>query len=538
MLFPENLKSVEIQTREDGDDYLVGILEDDENKEEKQGYKIQKATKKTNGLRFVEKEEYDTTGKKQTIKFFLVEDDEYLEKKLKNEDYDFSNHIFLININFRNIKFTKKAEFKKSIFVEKADFKETAFNEEVYFRETIFIEEVNFLLTIFTKKVDFKIVIFSKEIDFRAVKFRGIADFLNVTFIKEANFRDAEFIKEVDYRKSIFVEKADFRGVEFNEKAKFSGATFTGEADFERATFKKKVIFLSTTFTKEARFSEATFTKEAIFFKATFTKKAKFTGATFIGEADFRLVTFTGDAGFSFINILESSSFDFRRAIFDNKFILNLSPDEEETEDKKFSVLFEDVFIEAKNFLFTSEIIEYLSDESDRYIFLNMKNGALARQDNITALELHKREYDTHYRYLKKHKKDNLLDFLLLWFEKGVSGFGTDILKSFSWFIASYAFFSLGIFYIALCNGYFWESRDVIYFSSSALGFVKTTNVIDWNSAIMYTIKPFKDYFADIESMSTFWFIITIALRVLRTLFVGILAYEVIKSFRKFSRKL
>ncbi len=634
MLFPENLKSVEIQTHGDGD-YLVGILEDGK----KQKYKIQEAKEEINELRFVEKE-------KTKEKFFLVEDGEYLEKKLKNEDYNFSNHVFLKSI--KNNKPIKEISFFGAIFAKKVDFFSTVFEGRTNFEELTFIDEVNFRKvtfkkeaifrcstfngeadfhdTIFSEKADFYSTTFRKEAKFSSAKFKEAifsiakfaekviflyakfaetakfssiefkgevefvsaqfqeeanfslvkflnkvffsdaeftdkADFSDTKFTKEANFSDIKFKGEVEFINARFKEKVDFHWTFFIEKSNFVDAEF-GEVDFKRVTFIQNVNFLSTKFTKKVNFAAAifkgkpafsfamftekvnfaaaifeeevafsfvmftekvnfelaTFKGEVNFGSATFNEKADFENVTFSEKADFRRVTFIKEADFSSIIISESSSFDFRGAIFDDKFILNLSPKEEESEDKKFKVLFEDVVVEAKNFAFSKEIVEHLSDESDRYVFLNMKNAALARQDNITALELHKREYDTHYRYLEKRKKQEKYkwDFWILKFEKCASDFGTNIVNSTTYFFLSYFLFSLAIFFVT----------------------VKVTNSIDLSSILVYTLKPITFFPEDMKNSNFILFSILIVLKILRTMFAGILAYEVIKSFRKFSRKL
>jgi uncharacterized membrane protein len=117
---------------------------------------------------------------------------------------------------------------------------------------------------------------------------------------------------------------------------------------------------------------------------------------------------------------------------------------------------------------------------------------------------------------------------VVLWFEKTVSNFGTLIWNPIFWWFICLIFFALLIlwaysnFSFDTCSSlfifkYHQENFDILSYAFSPISFLLDSKFLK------------KDI--------TWWFLIMF-FNFLKTIFLSILTYEVIKSFRKFSRKL
>ena len=154
--------------------------------------------------------------------------------------------------------------------------------------------------------------------------------------------------------------------------------------------------------------------------------------------------------------------------------------------------------------------IEYSNvrfNANNRETFLTLKNLALKQNDQIKALEFHQQEYQTHLKTLRKNKTNkNLSDRFILTFESWASTFGTNVIRSIMRFIGV-----IMLFYV-LINGFNYDARTIT----------------DFASPLSYDIDVI---FACVSNTNRYLFFFYKILQV-------VLIYEIIKSFRKFSRQL
>ncbi|SMM98282.1 hypothetical protein SPONL_2091 [uncultured Candidatus Thioglobus sp.] len=299
-----------------------------------------------------------------------------------------------------------------------------------------------------------------------------------IYYLIEDSLLAFERIKVGNFKHCIFLCDILFEGQNFYETPDFSHTIFTKNANFKKTTFTKNADFLNAVFTQGANFKDAIFTKNANFLSAIFTKNANFFSATFTQNADFYDATFNQDSDFGNTKI---------------QGILNFTKVKKIKLDLQLAIVDR---IEYGNTEFTSD---------NRETLLILKNVALKQNDQIRALEFHQQEYRTHFKNIKLGG-----DKLILGFEYWASNFGTSAIVATSRFIGV-----IMLFYI-LINGF--------------EGDVKT--IIDFILPTSYDIDSiFKNYIFNIQQCDRWLFLIYKTLQL-------IMIYEIIKSFRKFSRQL
>ena len=318
----------------------------------------------------------------------------------------------------------------------------------------------------------------------------------------------------IDFEKCIFLINPNFRGDQFTMDASFSYSIFSNGASFDSAIFKKNVSFNSAQFTQYASFCKAKFDKtkldkETSFNLAIFNKIVAFNDAEFSGEVEFLGTIFNDEVYFGVhtasdnklsTDILHLPEFsekvDFTEAIFKN--VLNFSGVKSIELDLKHTIIDR---MEYNNTEFSSD---------NRETFLTLKNVALKQNDQIKALEFHTQEYQTYLKVLRKNKTNkNLLDRFILTFEYCTSAFGTSAIRS----IGSFVFIVI-LFYVSI-NGFNYDARTIV----------------DFASPLSYDIDKIFRRSDDVSDVGRYLFFLYKILQVA-------LIYEMIKSFRKFSRTL
>ncbi|SMN01001.1 hypothetical protein SPONN_2079 [uncultured Candidatus Thioglobus sp.] len=322
--------------------------------------------------------------------------------------------------------------------------------------------------------------------DFSYCIFLCDANFQGINFTQDANFMGVNFTQNADFEDATFVEYADFSQAIFTQKANFSLATFKKNAFLSQTVFTKDVNFSQVIFTENAYFSEAKFKDEVIFYKTIFTQDAFFQSVLFIKDAEFALTTFDRNAHFS--NTTFTQLADFLSAKIQG--VLNLGVSEVAKLNLQLTtvdrIAYGDIKFNADN----------------RETFLTLKNVALKKNDQIRALEFHQQEYQTHFKNIKLGG-----DKLILGFEYLVSNFGTSIWRSFLSLVIITA-----LFYIAI--------NDCNFDAKSFINFIFPTS---------YNIDNI--FKSGVSGADRVLFLIYKTLQL-------IMIYEIIKSFRKFSRQL
>ena len=137
---------------------------------------------------------------------------------------------------------------------------------------------------------------------------------------------------------------------------------------------------------------------------------------------------------------------------------------------------------------------------------------ALKQNDTISALEFHTREMDTYYNALSF--KNNLTDKIIMAFKKYTSSFGTKPFYAIGWFV--------GLHTLWIYFEYDWSiTKDI-----SMLFYLDNYSV--YLNKLAISIKETNIFLKD--SNPSF-------LLLLKSIASAYLVFEIIKSFRKFSKK-
>jgi uncharacterized protein YjbI with pentapeptide repeats len=239
-----------------------------------------------------------------------------------------------------------------------------------------------------------------------------------------------------------------------------------------------------------------------------------FSDSAFLDEADFMYTKFESDA---FFNNCIFKEVNFNRAEFkqytsfeNSKFVesLNLS----KSKINKMNLANANI---KKLHLTDVDIENYINCEHTeienadcRETFRTLKENCIKKYDNISALYLHTKEFNKHQSELDWKK--NFIEKFILSLEKVMSNYGTNPFFPMGWLLLIHSI-DYGI--RILFSDYYTE--------------LKETDFNIYNLNIMEIIfNP-----SNPSNLIGFWFLIKIILS-------SVLIYEIIKSFRMFSRKL
>ena len=114
---------------------------------------------------------------------------EAIQRKLKNNDFNFYGVWFPEGRWFRRFDFTHMPDFYRATFNGKADFLGTKFPMSARFRHVTFVEKADFSGAEFGPD----------EVNFTHARFNGPADFKRANFEGQANFRYATFKSDLRF---------------------------------------------------------------------------------------------------------------------------------------------------------------------------------------------------------------------------------------------------------------------------------------------------------------------------------------------------
>ena len=451
-LFRGVRRDAELVSAEKEGDNLVFVYADKGGGEIRDAYQIKSGGKDTLVLGYIDGVDIFDNPQKYVV-VDATKTQEYIEKKLKNEDCNFTQHIFLGNVDFSSTKFTKEANFSHTTF--------------------------------------------SAE-----------ANFFNTTFTARADFFDATFTKEVDFFRTIFTEKANFLKTTFSAEAYFIGATFSGaKAWFHFTTFERKAIFVDIVCEKGAG------KKPTILY---------FTDASFYKEFKLQLKEKTD----------EERDENGKITKFAEKITHSLDLD------------LTNMYVQSGYFHFNTLLMETVkkSAESPRETYTRLKDALIARHDTVSALEMHKKEYDTYYESVRWHRYiplpkslQDVATFFVLLFEKTVSNFGTSVFRSLSSWVVVWGvlgFCMVAIYY----NGTIpadWVAIERVW------QHILSDNSETARKIVSYAFQPISLFLRNdflVQGSGTPWRILEV-LNFFKTILLAAITYEVIKSFRKYSRR-
>ena len=273
------------------------------------------------------------------------------------------------------------------------------------------------------------------------------------------------------------------------------------------------MTFFKEQFDRPVTLSGAIFIKNASFMQVIFKDNINFSNVFFGCIADFCLSEFQGTANFRNSKFQDTANFkgtifkdiaNFKETIF--KELLNIS-NLTFNEGAKLNLM----NTQVDSIDFTESKIE-VDNAENRETFLVLKNIASRQNDNISALDFHTKEYEKYYKSIDWLSKD-LGNKGILFFEKWVSHFGTKVWKG----IVAFILFDL-IFYL-------WEDFFCYVLGDTYLYLLEYLSFTRFLDSFIQSIHPVVSK-GDIGIVDFFQLIIN-----------SFIVYEIIKSFRKFSRK-
>ena len=412
---------------------------------------------------------------------------------------NFSNSIFIAEVDFTNAQFHYEANFSNVQFQDKANFSSANFTNEANFDKAEFQNIANFPNAKFTKQAIFGRAKFHNEANFHDANFHDYAHFafaklqgviFEKTKFNEAMFSNAVFQKQAFFYKAEFQKHAYFHDAKFHDELNFNGAEFHDIADFPFVEFHDKTQFNDAEFHDEANFNGDEFYDEAHFYNAKFHDEANFNGAEFYDITYFDYAMFNESFDLTFVNTAK-----------ENKKIKPLQLSLEKTNVKE--IFYSGTKIAGE----TRETCNIL------------KNVALKKNDQITALDFHTQEYNKHYDELKW--QENFLNKSLLTIEKYCSKFGTNWLFPMGWLLFFNFLFSL-----------ITECKEV-YISLQVISCPQ--EFLPEFLAEFFQNLWLIPYSKDILEGASWGYLSLFTLYKVLSIF---LLYEIIKSFRKYSRKI
>ena len=414
---------------------------------------------------------------------------------------------------------------------------ESLFHTNKCFLDKI-IEENNTLKFIYISR-DNKDKIIEKKEEIYEIKIKGSYKYINISrgftysIISNENdikdVLDSKNLSEFNFSHHIFLldEKSNvFSNRIFEVGINFESSIFASTFNCYRSIFKGGfsscgAVFLAGINIVDTVFEKRMWAPDSIF-KGSFTFYASSVlgGATFIRALFFNTVNFQGSklqdefilAGGLFLGETHlNASFrniDMQNLFFGTNFILDIH----RAKISKIS-FFVDGNMEIPYHIFISSFKNKPScfigmlnlkehNINNRGTANVLKNLALENRDQISALKFNSLEYNKHYKSLKWTKKDISDKFLLL-AEREVSNYGESIIKSVTIFIL----FNFSVFLY---------TKYVFYTEMLPLNFNSFTKIL----------TPY-----NIENWTTVPHLIFIIIN-------SFIVYEIVKSFRKFSKKI
>ena len=418
---------------------------------------------------------------------YLIENQEQIEDILhkKKNDYSFGYFIFLTEIDFRNRKFNCFNHDSKmeNIF----NFSNFIFAKPVYFRDIEFQERVVFSEVWFLDFVLFQQVVFKSRFDINAY-------FMNGIFVRQTRFAGS----------------VNIGGSHFMYLGKNDSILRYDKNDINALNRAQKYVLRNN-----IMFKNVIFQKDLLLTNIKCFQSLCFDGVKFNQSLFFERCSISKDLSIISSNIAENLVFNYVKGGFEI-----------------------DIIVSHINNMYHNNTDIYKA--KNRYTFTVFKNLASKQNDYISALNFHTKEYAQHYEELKiwnneiqidnrlkafykkttwsirNFNKIQKVDLLILWFEKHVSNFGTNASLSMLWLVLVLSLYALLDIII----------YPEIRFSEIILSWLPLLNV--------YFIK---DVLLSEEAKTSYqwWYLL---LQLLKIIIIPILLYEIIKSFRKFSRRL
>lgn len=486
-------------------------------------------------IRASHREEYDST---LTNTVQLVERwDESNERHRREVDGfqrgNFERIIFMKKIDFSRIIFKAETKFYKSIFVENIQFTAAIFQEAAMFLGAQFLQNVDFRNVEFNKKADFTATHFKDSVNFSNCRFYDEVSFLNTAFwgentnfnttffYKHAQFGLSQFQKAIFY-KAIFYSIADFRDTKFQKEAQFSGVIFIHGTHFLNAVFRGDAQFGLSVFYQDVDFINTKFYGVTRFLKSTFYNNASFDISLFHNNPNFSESYFEKKVSFANIIINEKvTELNFEASNI-GFFIFALNQDVQSIP----VLLLRDANITRMSYNTMLNAQEFGKIKiQDWQSWLALKNASINNNDNISALNFHTKEKNLYYKDLGW--ENDFINKTILFFEKHTSSYGTNWAQALIWLLCIVLVYTILDYFVLL------ETSKTNIFWGQDIFSIPLNMDTSFIREFFLNFNIF-DLFRSPVTYSTVHFIAEL----FKNIIVSILLYEIIKSFRKFSRRL
>ena len=384
--------------------------------------------------------------------------------------------------------------------------------KKIYFEELVrYMSKKSF------ERLEFEDCIFCMELDLDSLDI-GIINFSNCVFLKDFKIRRTKASK-VRFYKSFFENNLSIAKVSIDEFEFYESVIKNNQA---LGVFESTFLYISILLNEytqpiqiygckfEKYFMYKTFLEEGGFISILNTEvygKTDFSGARFSNFQSTQVV-FHKQVNFDNVEFKKQpnlSNTEFLESVYLHKAVFF----------KGVDLSYVNLGSQASLNFFEEKIYENdnISSIKNQETYRVLKNESLRKSDSIKAIEYYKKECEHHYQSLKWQGRDFFNKFIL-WFEKNVSGYGT------SAGMAIAIFFLFNIIIFTFCLDY------LMLFDKYVLKGILTV-VDDFFKTLIPTISYSKN-----SIYSYAW------LKVLHFVINAILIYEIIKSFRKYSRKL
>lgn len=364
------------------------------------------------------------------------------------------------------------------------------------------------------KKYNF---IFLCKFEIKNNTFNHNPGFENALFTKEVVIRDCSFKKEVSFKKSVFRQKLILADCTFKDKVEFISARIDKIAVIHNSNFFERVFF------RYSKFNHLTLSR--------LTVEKEFE----IKDATLRNIEMKQVISAEYFNFDKSKIEGYFKV--NNSSFLGLCLDEvqfngslniKKTKLEKLSLndmIIYDMVLDLK--ALTVDRIENDGVDfneiniSNRETCVILKEAAEKKQDKIKAMGFYQREMTFHRKELKD-KRTGLQDRFILWFQKTSSDYGTNPLKALGWLLLINTLFLVGFL---VFQNYTLTQGVAVTVNDFTLMFSKLFSIS------LKIEDVLGEYYKDIQYVG--WMNL---LNTLRNIISGILIYQAIKSFRKFSK--
>jgi uncharacterized protein YjbI with pentapeptide repeats len=353
--------------------------------------------------------------------------------------------------------------------------------------------------------VEFKNVTFNGNVSFYKVNFKGKVlsettfkgektSFEKCNFKYPTYFNNSTFFNNIDFNETIFENKALFQKCEFYGTTSFHNTKFLKLADFYQATFHQLQIFYKTDFNKNVVFSRVNFMKNICFHYVSVESNLIFRHANFVKGLDLSLTIINGQINF------------FNAKL--KKFESVSDPKDDKIGAEKYDEYISKGIITHKN---------------KRETFRVIKNELISQNNVIDSLTYKSLEVSALEEELKNNKDSEFWDKVILFFSKYSNLFGESWSRALVFILVIGSFFYmfslLGIenYPYTWGVGNTWDALD--FYLGNFFEFLNPTHKMDYIG---------KEY-----QLNAFFKLFNFVGRI----FVSFGIYQLIVSFRKFSKK-